>query len=104
VVSIVSVVLSRHHPIPPAVEAAPPTNDVAHELPRFAVDPDATINTDLLTSARGCLRTVCLFWGRITVDSNEESDGRHIADDAIMSPMVELLDYLIDLAGVGPPR
>jgi hypothetical protein len=38
------------------------------------------------------------------VDSNEEFNGRHIADDAIVSPMVELLDYLIDLAGVGPPR
>jgi hypothetical protein len=74
--------------------------EIAHELPRFAIDPDAEVNTDLLVEARGCLRSVCLFWGRITVDSNEEFDGQEIADEDIVSPMVSLLDYILDLSGV----
>jgi hypothetical protein len=74
--------------------------EIAHGLPRFAVDPDAEVNAELLVAARGCLRSVCLFWGRITVDSNEEFDGQEIADEDIVSPMVSLLDYLLDLSGV----
>jgi hypothetical protein len=70
-------------------------NEVAHELPKFAVDPDAEVDVDLLVSACECLAVVCLFWGRVYVATDERFDGRDIADEDIVSPMVSLLDILL---------
>lgn len=76
--------------------------DVAHELARLLVDPDADVEAGMLVELRSIMRSLDRFWGAIEVDINPDFDGRRddIDHDGIQSGSGLLLDYLCNLAGL----
>lgn len=76
--------------------------DVAHELARLLVDPDADVEVGMLAELRDIMRSLDRFWGAIEVDINPDFDGRRddIDYDGIRSGSGLLLDYLCSLAGL----
>lgn len=76
-------------------------HEIAHELPKLLVDPDFEVKADLLLAAAGCVRALGVFWGRMTVDSDPQWDGREVTDDDIKSGAYLLMEYLVSLAGLG---
>jgi uncharacterized protein (DUF1697 family) len=74
--------------------------EIAHELPKLLVDPDFEVKTDLLLAAVDCVRTLGVFWGRITVDTDPQWDGKDVADEDIKSGSYLLMEYLASLAGL----
>lgn len=68
---------------------------VAHGLLTFVADPDSDIDRDLLLAATDLLRRIGLFWARIDIDSDEEFDGRDIADEEITPGLSAFVDLLL---------
>lgn len=75
-------------------------NELAHELARFVVDPDANVSVDRLTDLQGIMRSLDRFWGGITVDTNPDFDGVDVDRGSIVSGSGLLLAYLLQIAGV----
>ena len=46
--------------------------EIAHELPKLLVDPDFEVRADLLLAAVDCVRSLGIFWGRISVDCDPQ--------------------------------
>ena len=47
--------------------------EVAHELARLLVDPDADVDVNMLAQLRGIMHSLDRFWGAIEVDINPDS-------------------------------
>jgi hypothetical protein len=77
-------------------------HEVAHELPRIVIDPDVDVRTDLLLAAAGCLRSLGIFWGRMTVDADPQWDGVDVSDDDIWGGPDLLMGSLLEIAGLVP--
>jgi hypothetical protein len=75
-------------------------HELAHELARFIVDPDADVSVDRLTEMQGIMRSLDRFWGGINVDTNPDFDGADVDRDNIVSGSGALLTYLLQIAGV----
>lgn len=76
-------------------------NEVAHELAKFLVDPDVEISVRNLQALRGIMRSLDRFWGSINADTNPEFDDVEVDYDNIQSGGGILLDYLLQLSGIG---
>jgi len=76
-------------------------NEVAHELATFLVDPDAEISVQYLQALRGIMRSLDRFWGGINADTNPQFDDDEVDYDNIQSGAGLLLDYLLQLSGIG---
>jgi hypothetical protein len=74
--------------------------EVAHELARLLVDPDASVDAGLLQDLRSCMRALDRFWGSIEVDINPDLASEDIDLGGIRSGSGLLLDYLLDLSGI----
>ncbi len=72
---------------------------VAHELPRFLVDPDAHIDHNLLLEAHRLITALGRFWGRIEVDTNSEFDGHDVRDEDIKSGAMLLMEHILVVLG-----
>lgn len=77
--------------------------EVAHELARLLVDPDAGIDVEVLRELRNCMRALDRFFGGMEVDMDPEFDRSEVDYDSIRSGSGLLLDYLMDLCGLGDP-
>lgn len=77
--------------------------EVAHELTRLLIDPDARVDAELLHDLRGCMRALDRFWGSIEVDINPDFDGVDVDCEGIRSGSGLLMDYLLDLSGISEP-
>lgn len=75
-------------------------HEIAHELPRFLVDPDADVSIERLVELRGIMRSLDRFWGGIDVDVNPDFEGVDVDRDNIVSGSGALLAYLLQIAGV----
>ncbi len=75
-------------------------HELAHELARFIVDPDADVSVDRLTELQGIMRSLDRFWGGINIDTNPDFDGADVDRDNIVSGSGALLTYLLQIAGV----
>lgn len=75
--------------------------EIAHELPKLLIDPDFDVKTDLLVAALGCLRSLGIFWGSISVDTDPDYDGVEVDYGEIKSGSFLLMEYLLPLCGVG---
>lgn len=75
-------------------------HELAHELARFIVDPDADISVERLTEPQGIMRSLDRFWGGINIDTNPDFDGANVDRDNIVSGSGALLTYLLQIAGV----
>lgn len=75
-------------------------HEIAHELARFIVDPDADVSVDRLAELQGIMRSLDRFWGGINVDTNPDFDGIDVDRDNIVSGSGALLTYLLQIAGV----
>ncbi|MGN6199927.1 hypothetical protein [Humibacter sp.] len=75
-------------------------HELAHELARFVVDPDADVSVDRLKKLQGIMRSLDRFWGGIDVDTNPDFDGVDVGRDNIVSGSGALLTYLLQIAGV----
>ena len=71
---------------------------VAHELPAYLMDPNTEVDINLVLAAADILRRLGQFWGRIAVDTNEDFDGREIADEDIRSGGSLFVDFLLGIA------
>ena len=74
--------------------------EVAHELARLLVDPDAEVRLDMLVQLRDIMRSLDRFFGSITVDINADHDDGDVDYDAIRSGSGLVIDYLSNLAGL----
>lgn len=77
-------------------------HEIAHELPRILIDPDWDINASLLIDAALCLRSLDVFWGRISMDSDPQWDNTEVADKDIWGGPSLLMGSLIEIAGLLP--
>ena len=75
-------------------------HELAHELARFIVDPDADVSVDRLTELQGFMRSLDRFWGGINVDTDPDFAGVDVDRDDIVSGSGALLTYLLQIAGV----
>jgi len=69
-------------------------HELAHELARFIVDPDADVSVDRLTELQSIMRSLDRFWGGINVDTNPDFDGVDVDRDNIVSGSGALLTDL----------
>lgn len=76
--------------------------EVAHELARLLVDPDAEVDLDMLAQLRDIMHSLDRFWGSIEIDINPDFDGNRdeIDLDGIRSGSGVVLDYLCNLSGL----
>jgi hypothetical protein len=72
-------------------------HEIAHELPKLLVDPDFEIKTDLLLAAVDCLRSLGVFWVRMTADIDQ-----NVADEDIKSGSYALMEHVLMIAGFDP--
>jgi hypothetical protein len=72
-------------------------HQIVHELPAYLVDPDSEVRMDLLTACQSILRSLAVFWGRITIDTDPAFDGRDVLDDDIQSGASALFDHLLQV-------
>jgi hypothetical protein len=79
-------------------------HEVAHELARFLVDPDADVNVELLSALHRVMRALDRFWGSIEIDVNPDLDGREVNPEDIHSGSRLLFDYLLQISGVDIPN
>jgi hypothetical protein len=77
-------------------------NVVAHELPKILVDPDFEVNASLLIDAALCLRSLDVFWGRISMQTDPRWDGQDVADRDIWGGPSLVMGSLIEIAGLLP--
>ncbi|BAJ73211.1 helicase subunit of the DNA excision repair complex [Microbacterium testaceum StLB037] len=75
-------------------------HEIAHELARFIVDPDADVSVDRLAELQEIMRSLDRFWGGVNVDTNPDFDGVDLDRDHIVSGSGALLTYLLQIAGV----
>jgi len=74
---------------------------MAHELTRLLVDPDAEVRLDMLVLLRDIMHSLDRFWGSIEVDINPDiTDHKSINLDGIRSGSGLVVDYLSNLAGL----
>lgn len=78
-------------------------HEVAHELARLLVDPDADVDVEHLRALHGIMRSLDQFWGSIEVDINPDFLGAEVDRDTIRSGSGALLEYLVHLAGLNEP-
>jgi hypothetical protein len=77
-------------------------HEIAHELPKILVDPDFEVNASLLIDAALCLRSLDVFWGRLSMDTDPQWDGVDVADRDIWGGPSLLMGSLIEIAGLLP--
>lgn len=70
-------------------------NELAHELPRYLIDPAAVIDVRPVLAIRDIVRSLGRFWGRIEVDINPDFDNRDVSDDDIHSGSMMLFDMVL---------
>lgn len=73
-------------------------NQLAHELPRFILEPGADIDLPLLSKMRDLIASLGRFWGRMEVSMNPDFDGVDVDETEIRSGILVLMDHLIDAA------
>lgn len=71
--------------------------EIAHELPKFLIDPAFEVRTDLLQAAVECIRRLGVFWGSIEADTNPDFDGVEVDYDGIKSGSFLLIEYLLSI-------
>lgn len=76
---------------------------IAHELPRFLIDPDFDVRIDLLVGATECVRSLGVFWGTISVQTDPFWQDEDIDYSRIKSGSFILMEYLTELAELEPP-
>jgi hypothetical protein len=77
-------------------------NAIAHELPRILIDPEWDINASLLIDAALVLRSLDVFWGRISMDTDPRWDNSEVADRDIWGGPSLLMGSLMGIAGLLP--
>ena len=77
-------------------------HEIAHELAKFLVDPDAEVSLEKLQQLYGIMRSLDRFWGGINVDTNPDFDGVEVDYDNIKSGSGLLLEYLLQIASGDP--
>lgn len=76
--------------------------DVAHELARLLIDPDAEVRVDLLLELRECMVALDRFWGEIEIGINSDLDGRDVKPEDVKSGSRLLISYLLQVCGLEP--
>jgi hypothetical protein len=77
-------------------------HEIAHELPRILIYPDWDIDASLLIDAALVLRSLDVFWGRMSMDIDPQWDGAEVADKDIWGGSSMLMGSLIEVAGLLP--
>jgi hypothetical protein len=75
-------------------------NEVAHELARLLIDPDADVDVDLLMRLNDVVVALDRFWGPIHIDSNPDFDGKGVDPNSFFSGTRLLFGLLVELAQV----
>ena len=73
-------------------------HELAHELHRFLIDPDVSIDTSQLSALIEILHSLDIFWGTIELETSGEFDPNQIDYQGIRSIWGLLLDYLAELS------
>ncbi|WP_432510658.1 hypothetical protein [Kineococcus sp. SYSU DK001] len=73
-------------------------HEVAHELARFVVDPEADIDLDRLRDLRDCLRSLDRYIESLAMEANPNFDGAIVNNDEVRIGTMLLLDDLFELA------
>lgn len=74
-------------------------HEVAHELPRLLIDPEAKIDLPLFSDAQRLLTALGRFWGRIEVDTNPSFDDQDVSDADIKSGPMLLMEHIFAILG-----
>jgi hypothetical protein len=77
-------------------------HEIAHELPKILIDPDFDINASLLIDAALALRSLDVFWGRISMEIDPRWDRAEVTDRDIWGGPSLLMGSLIEIAGLLP--
>jgi len=72
-------------------------NEIVHELPKFLIDSESSINEELLKNANDYLKNIGKFWGSIEVDINPDFDNVEVDYDGIESLTSVLMSYIIEV-------
>ncbi len=70
---------------------------IAHELPKILIDPAFSVDWQLFSRLRHFVTVLGRFWGRVTIDSLEEYDGREVSHATIQSGPMLLIAYIEQL-------
>ena len=73
-------------------------HELAHELYRFLIDPDVSIDTSQLSALIDILRSLDIFWGTIEIETSGEFDPDQVDYQGVRSVWGHLLDYLAELS------
>jgi hypothetical protein len=79
-------------------------HEIAHELARLLVDPDAEVSADKLGDLYGISRSLDRLWGEYEVNIDSDFDCVDVDYDGVRSGTGALLEYLAQLAGVDVSR
>jgi hypothetical protein len=74
---------------------------IAHELPKILIDPAFSVDWRLFSRLCHFITVLGRFWGRVTIDSLEEYDGREMPHAAIESGPMLLVTYIEQLLNEG---
>ena len=72
---------------------------IAHEMSKFLIDPDASVDVRLLSEARRLITLLGRFWGRIAIAGDEQFDGQEIPDEEIESGSMLLMAHILSIVG-----
>lgn len=72
-------------------------NNIAHELPRILIDPDASVDFSLFAEANRLIAVLGRFWGRIEVDINPDFDNQEVRDEDIVSGPMMLMQHILSI-------
>lgn len=75
---------------------------IAHELPKILIDPDFEIDASLLIDAALALRSLDVFWGRISMSTDPQWDDAEVTGRDIWGGPSLLMRSLIRIAGLLP--
>jgi hypothetical protein len=76
---------------------------LAHELANFLVDPDAEVDTRVLSDLRNVMAALDRFWSGIDVQTNPDFDGTDVDLDGGQTGSGILFAYLLGLADTDEP-
>ena len=73
-------------------------HELAHELYRFLIDPDVSIDTSQLSALIDILHSLDIFWGTLEIETSVEFSPDQVNYQGIRSIWGHLLDYLAELS------
>lgn len=73
-------------------------HEIAHELARPLIDPDAEVSAVRLEELHGIMRSLDAFFGGLAVDSDPQFDDVDVDSEEIVSGSGMLLNYLRDIS------